>query len=153
MPPQVPPHTGPPSPPDRPDPKVLIAAFVGSLLMFVGWLLAIVPAFQHLASVWPVIAIASVAFALVLIPSGLNFFYWPATSDSKRGIGAILWSVIPALVLIVITVAILPIPPVVRILAVVAELVGMGFYGWAWWTHRNPPDAGSRAVKRAHPAS
>ncbi len=137
----------------RPTANVLLAALIGSLLMFAGWVLAIVPAFHHLGQLWLVLAIALVMFGLVLIPSGLDFYFWPAASDSKRGIGAILWSMIPALVLMLFTVAVLPTAPIVRIVAIVVEIAGMGMYGWAWWMHRNPPGEASPAPQRLHAAS
>ncbi len=144
--------------PPQPPPTVLRRALLGSLLMFAGWVLAIVPSFQHLNQVWLVTALVVVFFGLVLIPSGLDFFFWsaPADSTSKRGVGVIVWSMLPALALMVIAISVLPTPLVTRILAIVTELVGMGLFGWAWWTYRaprHPPDRALPGAKRVRPAS
>jgi hypothetical protein len=101
--------------------------------MFFGWIFAIVPSFDHLRSIALVVGIAIIGFGLVLIPSGLDFFWFPGRSGQKRGIGVLLVSVLPAAILFLITVVILPISATIRLVALVAEFVGMAIYSRSWW--------------------
>ncbi|CCF86196.1 hypothetical protein [Nitrolancea hollandica] len=118
-----------PSPPGR----LVTLALAGSLLMFAGWIFAIVPSFEHLQNIALVVGIAIVGFGLVLIPSGLDFFWFPGRSGQKRGIGVLLVSVLPAAILFLLTVIILPIGAAIRLVALVAEFVGMAIYSRSWW--------------------
>jgi hypothetical protein len=103
--------------------------------MFAGWVLAIIPAFRHVQSIALVLVVAVGAFGLVLIPSGLDIFQLPL-ADRGRGPMVLVISMLPAAGLFLATVLILPIGPGFRALAIVAECLGMGMYGWAWWRYR-----------------
>lgn len=118
-----------PSPPAR----LVTLALAGSILMFFGWIFAIVPSFQHLQNIALVVGIALIGFGLVLIPSGLDYFWFPARPDQKRGIGVLLISVLPAAILFLLMVVILPISVVFRVIALVAEFFGMAIYSRSWW--------------------
>lgn len=119
----------------RPSPsaRLVALALVGSLLMFCGWIIAILPAFQHLRSIALVVVVALIGFGLVLIPSGLDFIWFPPRSNQKRGIGVLLISILPAALLFLITAVILPISLAFQVIAVVTEFLGMAIYGRAWW--------------------
>ncbi len=119
----------------RPSPsaRLVVLALVGSILMFCGWILAILPSFQHLRNIALVVVVALIGFGLVLIPSGLDFIWFPARSSQKRGVGVLLISVLPAAMLFLLTVAILPISLAFRVVAVAAEFLGMAIYSRAWW--------------------
>jgi hypothetical protein len=112
-------------------------AVAGSILMFLGWILAIVPTFRDLGSVWPIVLLALIAFAVVLIPPGVDLFARPATPGHKRGPIPVLISTLPAAGLFLITVFELPLAAGVRAAAIVLELVGMAVYVWAWWSYRH----------------
>ncbi len=118
-----------PSPPTR----VVTLALAGSFLMFAGWIFAIVSSFEHLRNVALVVGIAIVGFGLVLIPSGLDFFWFSGRFSQKRGISVLLVSVLPAAILFLLTVIILPISVAIRLVALVAEFVGMAIYSRSWW--------------------
>lgn len=124
------------SPPTR----LVVLALVGSILMFCGWVLAILPSFVHLQNIVFVVVIALIGFGLVLVPSGLDFVWFPARSNQKRGIGVLLISVLPAAVLFLLTVAILPLSLAFRVVAVVAEFLGMAIYSRAWWASNHSRD-------------
>lgn len=109
-----------------------LAALLGSVLMFIGWVLAIVPAFHHIQRIALVLGVAVVGFGLVLIPLGLDLFLAPA-SPAKRGLGTLLISMLPAVILYLIVVTVLPVGTVARVLSLLTELGGMLVYGWAWW--------------------
>jgi hypothetical protein len=83
-----------------------------------------------------VIGIALIAFALVLIPSSFDVFRVPATLEPKRGLSTLLVSLLPAGLLFLLIVFRLPIGALFRVLAIIAEFLGLGFYGWAWWSYR-----------------
>jgi len=107
-------------------------ALLGSILMFAGWVLAIVPAFHHFHRIAIIVIVAVIGFGVVLIPSGLDILGMPRDAGEKRGTVTLLVSMLPAAVLFVITVVVLPLAPVYRILAIVAEVVGMVAFAWAW---------------------
>lgn len=107
-------------------------ALLGSLLMFIGWALAIVPTFHDLASEWPVVVIALLAFGAILIPPGADIFYRPGQPGQKRGLFPVLIAAVPVAALFIVVVAVLPLAPVLRVLAIVAELAGMAIFMAAW---------------------
>lgn len=114
--------------------RAWVFGLIGSILMFAGWVLAIVPAFHHLHRVALVVAAAIIGFGLVLIPAGVHFL----TSQSeggKRGPGTIVVSMLPSAVIFFITVAVIPLGAVFRVLAILCEIVGMAVYGWSWGAH------------------
>lgn len=112
-------------------------AFVASALMFAGWVLAIVPAFHDLAGVIVVLVLGLLLFALVLIPAGMDALYpeRPLRGE-KRGIGAALIAVLPAVALIVLTAVTMPIAPAFAALAIIAEVLGIALYLGAWYAGR-----------------
>lgn len=107
-------------------------ALTGSILMFLGWVLAIVPTFHDLANVWVVVLLALIAFAVVLIPPGVDIFARPGAPGQKRGLVPTLIAAVPAALLFIVAAAELPLSASVRALAIVLELVGMAVYLWAW---------------------
>lgn len=107
-------------------------ALLGSLFMFIGWALAIVPTFHDLASEWPVVIIALIAFGAILIPPGADIFYRPGQPGQKHGLFPVLIAAVPAALLFIVVVAVLPLAPVLRALAVALELVGMALFMAAW---------------------
>lgn len=119
----------------------IAVAFVASLLMFVGWALAIVPAFHDLAGIIVVLILGLLLFALVLIPAGMDALYpeRPPRRGAKRGLAAAIFAVLPAVALIVLTAVVMPIAPIFAILAIAAEVVGIALYLWDWY-------AGQRAA-------
>lgn len=115
-------------------------ALIGSILMFLGWVLAIVPGFRGIKDVAVVIVVAIIGFGVVLIPAGMDLFLQPA--QGKRNPAAILISVLPSAILFLITVFVIPMEPLIRVLAIVVEVVGVALYVWAWRsTHRGPSEA------------
>lgn len=110
-------------------------ALVASVLMFAGWALAIVPAFHDLAGIVVVLVLGLLLFALVLIPAGMDALYPERPKrGSKRGLGAALIAVLPAVALIVLTAVVMPIAPIFAVLAIVAEVVGIALYLWDWYS-------------------
>lgn len=123
---------------------VWVFGLISSILMFAGWVLAIVPAFQDLHRVGLVVAAAVIGFGLVLIPAGVNFLT-KRPEEGKHGPRTIAVSMIPSAVIFLIMVAIIPIDAIFRVLAIVCEVAGMAIYGWSWWGHsRHSPGATSR---------
>lgn len=112
-------------------------ALLGSLLMFIGWVLAIVPTFHDLASEWPVVVVALLAFGAILIPPGADIFYRPGQPGQKRGLFPVLIAAVPAAVLFIVVVAVLPLAPLLRVLAVVLELIGMAIFMASWGSLTN----------------
>lgn len=112
-------------------------AILGSLLMLIGWALAIVPTFHDLSSVWPVVVVALIAFGAVLIPPGADIFYRPGQPGQKRGLIPVLIAAVPAAALFVVVVAVLPLALALRVLAIVVELVGMALFIAAWGSLAN----------------
>ena len=110
---------------------LLVRSLAGALLMFAGWLLAILPVFQHLHRVWLVVVVAVVLYGLVLVPSSLDIF--TARARGKRGAGALAISLVPALAIFVILVVVAPLSFGLAALALAVEVAGMALYGWAWW--------------------
>lgn len=110
-------------------------ALIASALMFAGWVLAIVPAFQDLAGVIVVLILGLLLFALVLIPAGMDALYpeRPSARGAKRGLFSAILSVLPAVALIVLTAVVMPIAPVFAILAIAAEVLGIALYLWDWY--------------------
>lgn len=111
-------------------PRVWTLALVGSILMFAGWMLAIVPAFHHLHRVALVVVVAVIGFGLVLIPAGIDVLT-RQPEGGKRGPRTIIVSMLPSAVIFFITVAVLQIDVVFRVLAIVCEISGMAIYGWS----------------------
>ncbi|MDQ2744255.1 MAG: hypothetical protein M3Z66_18445 [Chloroflexota bacterium] len=111
-------------------------ALLGSLLMFAGWVLAIVPAFQHIHRVALVVVVAIIGFGIVLVPTGLDLFMAPGPGQ-KRGLGTLLVSLVPAVALFLITVIVLPLGAFFRGIAIASEFAGMALYGWSRWTYRH----------------
>ncbi|MGH2449234.1 MAG: hypothetical protein ACRDFS_11625 [Chloroflexota bacterium] len=125
----------PSSPEGTPGPgaSVLGLALLGSILLFIGWALAIIPAFHHIHSIALVIAIAVVGSGVALIPAGLDVFVQPAPGPGeKRGVSVLLVSYLPAIILFVVTVTVLPLSGWIRALALLAEGVGLVVYAFAW---------------------
>ncbi|HET7035206.1 MAG TPA: hypothetical protein VFI42_05930 [Thermomicrobiaceae bacterium] len=112
-------------------------ALAGALLMFAGWLLAILPAFRHLHRVWLVVVLAVVLYGLVLVPSSLDIFTNRPRGNGKRGAGTLAISLVPALAIFVILVVVAPLSLLAGVLAIVVELAGMALYGWAWWRYQH----------------
>ena len=112
------------SPPRR----LILLALVASILMFCGWVLAILPAFTYLQNIVLVAVIALIGFGLVLIPAGLDFVWFPSRPNQKRGAGVLLISVLPGALLFLLTVAILPLSFVFRVAAVIIEFLGVAIY-------------------------
>jgi hypothetical protein len=110
--------------------------------MFVGWVLAIVPALHSIKHVIVILVVAVVGFALVLVPAGMELFLQPA--QTKRGPTAILIAVLPSAVLFLITVLVVPVAPVFRVLAIVAELAGMAIFIWSWVSAQGQPSGATR---------
>lgn len=108
----------------------LVVALIGSILMFIGWVLAIVPAFHHFKSIALVVVVAIVAFGLAIIPAGLDIF----VPSQKRGAATIIFSLIPAIIIFLVAAFVLPIGGIARLLAIISELAGMALYGWTWHT-------------------
>ncbi|HZS94700.1 MAG TPA: hypothetical protein VFA78_07875 [Chloroflexota bacterium] len=118
-------------------------ALIGSILMFAGWVLAIVPVFHHAKDFILPLVLGIIGFGIVLVPAGLAFFATVREPAEKRGVGVVIVSILPAAVLFVITVAAFPLAPLFRVLALVAEFIGMGAYGWAFWAyHRGAASTG-----------
>ncbi len=109
-----------------------VFGLIGSILMFAGWVLAIVPAFHDLHHVGLVVAAAIIGFGLVLIPAGVNFLT-SQPAGGKRGPGTMVASMTPSAVIFFITVAVVPLGAIVRVLAILCEVAGMAVYGWSWW--------------------
>lgn len=110
-------------------------AFVASVLMFVGWVLAIVPAFRDIAGVIVVLILGLLLFALVLIPAGMDALYPERPRHgAKRGLISAILSVLPAVALIVLTAIVMPIAPIFAILAIAAEVLGIALYLWDWYS-------------------
>ncbi|HZU12682.1 MAG TPA: hypothetical protein VFB58_07565 [Chloroflexota bacterium] len=109
-------------------------AFAGSILMFIGWVLALVPAFRlktHPEIVVPLV-IAVIAFGVVLIPAGLQFLGEPGR---RRGVSVVFASLVPAALLFILVVVFFPLQPGFRALAIVAEFLGLAGYGWAFYNY------------------
>jgi hypothetical protein len=126
-----------------------VLALIGSMLMFAGWVLAIVPAFHDLHRVALVVGVAVVGFGLVLIPAGVDFL--GNQTAGKRGPRAIIVSMLPSVVLFFITVAVLPLSAIFRVLATICEIGGMAIYGGAWGVYPRgsssaSPQSSSRRV-------
>lgn len=115
----------------------LAIALLGSLLMFVGWVLALVPTFHHLSDEWPVVAVALIAFGAVLIPPGADLFNRLGQPGEKRGLFPVLIAVVPAALLYIVVVVILPLATGLRVLAVILELMGMAVFLVAWGSYGN----------------
>jgi disulfide bond formation protein DsbB len=121
-------------------------ALLGSILMFAGWVLAIAPAFQHVKHGEIPLILGGVGFGVVLIPLGLDFLGTPREETSeKRGKGTLVVSLLPAVALFVIVVAVFPLSTLFRILAVAVEFVGMAAYSRAVWVYHHPSPASSGA--------
>lgn len=109
-------------------------AFIASVLMFAGWVLAIVPAFRDIAGIIVVLILGLLLFALVLIPAGLDALYPERLHrGAKRGLISAILSVLPAVALIVLTAVVMPIAPVFAVLAIAAEVLGIALYLWDWY--------------------
>ena len=107
---------------------------VASILMFAGWVLAIVPAFHDLAGVIVVLILGLLLFALILIPAGMDALYPERpVHGAKRGLLNALVSVLPAVALIVLTAIVMPIAPIFAVLAIAAEALGIALYLWDWY--------------------
>lgn len=111
---------------------VLSLAGVGSILTFAGWVLALAPAFHRASNVTLVVVFAVVGFGLVLVPAGLDIIT-PSRPDRKGRRMSVVVAIIPALVIFGVVAATLPIGRGFLIAAIVAEVVGVLIYGWAWW--------------------
>lgn len=110
-------------------------ALIASVLMFAGWVLAIVPAFHDLAGVVVVLILGLLLFALVLIPAGMDVLYpGRPRAGAKRGLFAAVLAVLPAVALIVLTAVVMPIAPIFAVLAIAAEVLGIALYLWDWYT-------------------
>ena len=109
----------------------LALALAGALLMFAGWLLAILPVFRNLRHLWLVVAVAVLVYGLVLVPSSLDIFV--TRRGGKRGPGTLAVSLVPAVVIFLILVFAEPLHAVASALAIAIELAGIAIYGWAWW--------------------
>ena len=120
--------------------KLVLLALVGSILMFCGWVLAILPAFTYLQNIVLVAVIALIGFGLVLIPAGLDFVWFPSRPNQKRGAGVLLISVLPGALLFLLTVAILTISFAFRVAAVIIEFLGVAIYSRAWWASNHSRD-------------
>lgn len=112
-------------------------AVAGSLLMFLGWIVAIVPTFHDLRSVWPVVVIALIAFGVVLIPPGLDVFWRPGEPGQKTGLFPVLIAALPAALLFIVAVGVLPLSTGLQVLAIALELGGIVVYLGAWWSIRH----------------
>ncbi|HEX6800359.1 MAG TPA: hypothetical protein VF116_21790 [Ktedonobacterales bacterium] len=114
----------------------IVLALIASVLMFAGWVLAIVPAFHDLAGVVVVLILGLLLFALVLIPAGMDALYpeRPSMRGAKRGLFAAVLAVLPAVALIVLTAVVMPIAPIFAVLAIAAEVLGIALYLWDWYT-------------------
>ena len=110
-------------------------ALVASILMFTGWVLGIVPAFHDLAGIIVGLVLGLLLFAFVLMPAGMDALH-PVGSrrDAKRGLVTAILSVLPAVGLIMLTAAVMPIHPFFAFLAIAAEVLGIALYLWAWYT-------------------
>lgn len=110
-------------------------AFIASVLMFAGWVLAIVPAFRDIAGIIVVLILGLLLFALVLIPAGLDALYPERLHrGAKRGLISAILSVLPAVALIVLTAVVMPIAPIFAVLAIACEVVGIALYLWDWYS-------------------
>lgn len=113
-------------------------ALLGSVLMFVGWVLAIVPTFHQVKDVILPVVLGIIGFGIVLVPAGLEFFGRSQEAPGeKRGVGVVFVSILPAAILFAIAVAAFPLSALFRILAVAVELIGMVAYGWAIWVYHH----------------
>lgn len=124
-------------------------ALIGSILMFAGWVLAIVPVFHHVKDFILPLVFGIIGFGIVLIPAGLAFFATAQEPSEKRGVGVVIVSILPAAVLFVVTVAAFPLPTLFRVLALVAEFTGMGAYGWAFWAYHRGVASTGPSIRRA----
>ncbi len=119
-------------------------ALIASVLMFAGWVLAIVPAFRDLAGVIVVLVLGLLLFALVLIPAGMEALYPERPRrDGKRGLGSALIAVVPAVALIVLTAYVMPIAPIFAVLAIFAEVLGIALYLGDWYAGQRDSGSGS----------
>ena len=121
-------------------------ALIASVLMFSGWVLAIVPAFHDLAGVVVVLILGLLLFALVLIPAGMDALYPERLSmrGAKRGLFSAIVAVLPAVALIVLTALVMPIAPIFAILAIAAEVLGIAIYLWDWYSVQQGSGTGAR---------
>lgn len=106
---------------------------LGSLLMFAGWVLAVVPLFHHVREFLLPVVLGIIGFGIVLVPAGLDFFGGPGR---KRGASVVIASMLPAAALFIIAVIAFPLTTPFRIAAVIAEFAGMAIYGWAFWSYQ-----------------
>lgn len=124
----------------------VVLALAASILMFAGWVLAIVPTFHDLAGVVVVVILGLLLFALVLIPAGMDLFYPERPRPgTKRGLGRAILSVLPAVALIVLTAVVMPLAPIVAALAIAAEVLGIALYLWDWYSVQRDGDTAPHA--------
>ncbi len=122
-------------------------AFVASVLMFAGWVLAFVPAFHDIAGVIVVLILGLLLFALVLIPAGVDALSpeRPRTRGAKRRLPSAIVAMLPAVALIVLTAIVMPIAPVFAALAIAAEVLGIALYLWDWYASQRSGGSGTTA--------